>query len=63
MIITSVTAGALSLGSLVSVFLLTEECGVQIGRPSTGLQGQDSAGVLRKVKVLEDVEGLEDERY
>ena len=61
-IITSVTAGALSLGSLLSVFLLTEECGVQIGRASTGLQGQDSAGVFSKVKVLEDVEGLEDKR-
>ena len=63
LIITSVTAGALSLGCLLSVFLLAEECGVQIGRASTGLQGQDSAGVFRKIKVLEDVEGLKDEIF
>ena len=39
--------------------MITEEQGVEVCSAGAGLQGEDSPTVLRKVEVLEHVEGLD----
>ena len=43
----------------IKVKMVTKEQGVEVGSASAGLQGEDSPAVLRKVEVLEHVEGLD----
>ena len=39
--------------------MVTKEQGIEVCSASAGLQGEDSPAVLRKVEVLEHVEGLD----